>query len=62
LQNIQAALVEENIVEGADIEKVPHNMEGTEAIIINGLQKSFTGINKKTVHAVQVIIRNLFKT
>ncbi len=45
------------IVEGADIERVAVDMEGTEAIVINSLQKSFTGINKKTVHAVQVNIR-----
>jgi hypothetical protein len=46
--------VDPGIVEGADIERVAVDMEGTEAIVINGLQKSFTGINKKTVHAVQV--------
>jgi hypothetical protein len=52
--------VDENMAEGTDTEVVPTNMVGTEAIVINGLKKSFTAINKKTVHAVQVIIGEMF--
>ncbi len=52
--------MDENMAEGADTEVVPANMVGTESIVINGLKKSFTAINKKTVHAVQVIIGDMF--
>ena len=38
----------------ADIEHVPTEMIGNEAVIIRNIKKTFSGIGKPTVKAVQV--------
>ena len=40
--------------ENVDIEKAPPEYVGKEAVIIRNIQKTFTGLGKTTVKAVQV--------
>lgn len=40
---------------GSDVESIPSAMRGKEAIVIDDIRKTFKGIGKPAVHAVQGI-------